>query len=148
MKKLTAILVALVLVIGVCVAGTVSASATNDISADFRPPPQRLSYINYTATNIGISGGEATCTGLVVGYNGTTTKIIITLYLEYKLANSSNWSAYADSSPQTTNGSSASLQMKVSGIPKGYQYRTHAVYKAYAGSAYEILDGYSSVVSY
>jgi len=142
LKKLTAILVSLVLMAGVCMVGTVSASAAN--STD--PPLLRLSYINYTVTNIGVSGGQATCAGLVVGYSGTTTKVTIALYLERKLASSSTWSTCASDS-QTTNGVNASLQIKAS-VSSGYQYRTHAVYKAYAGSSYETLDGYSSVVTY
>jgi hypothetical protein len=140
--------VALVLCMGVMGTLAVNAVAVNDSVFDVaNPPPTRLSYISNTVTSISISGGQATCLGHVTGYNGTTTKVEITLYLERKLASSSTWSTYASDPKQTFNSYSGTYQMKKS-VVSGYQYRVRAVYVAWAGSKSETLTGYSSVVSY
>lgn len=127
--------------------GGIAASATNTDAREADSPPSRLSYISMTVTNIGISGGQASCTGSIDGYKGTTTKVVITLYLERKLASSSTWTTYASSSPQTFNSYTGTYTMSKT-VVKGYQYRVRAEYVAYAGSASEKLTGYSSVVAY
>lgn len=147
MRKVFRAILSLALVLCMGVAGTLVVGATNADAREADPPPTRLSYISTTSTVIGISGGQATCVGAVVGYNGTTTKIEITLYLERKLATSSTWSTYASDPKQIINSWTGSYTMKKS-VVSGYQYRTRAEYVAYSGSNSEKLTGYSSAVSY
>jgi len=126
------------------------ASATTGPAAEADPndpPPQRLSYISTATTSISVSGGQASCTGSIVGYYGTTTKVEITLYLERKTASGSTWTTYASDPKQTFNSFTGMYTMKKSVI-SGYQYRVRAVYTAWAGTKSETLTGYSSVMSY
>jgi hypothetical protein len=148
MKKTFAAVLSLALVLCVGAVGTVTVNAA-DVSeiAEGVPPIHQLAYINATLTSIGVSGGQATCVGHISGYPGLTTKVTITLYLERKKASSNNWTTFANSTTQTFNSYSGTYQWKKA-IDKGYQYRTRAVYVAYAGSKSEVLTGYSSVVAY
>jgi len=147
MKKICFAILSLALVLCMGGAGLVIAFATDEARRDDEPPPLRLSYIMTATTSISVSGGQASCTGSVVGYKGTTTKVEITLYLERKLASSSTWTTYASDPKQTFNSFTGMYTMKKA-ITKGYQYRVRAEYKAYAGSASETVTGYSSVVAY
>jgi len=147
MKKVFRAVLSLALVLCLGAAGTIVVGATNVDAREAESIPTRLSYTNLTATSISISGGQATCLGHITGYNGTTTKVEITLYLERKLASSSSWSTYASGTKQTFNSYSGTYQMKKA-VVSGYQYRTRAVYTAYAGSKSETITGYSNVVSY
>jgi hypothetical protein len=147
LKKACLAILSLVLVLCIGAAGAIGVCGTGNDAREADPPPTRLSYIMMTATSISISGGQASCTGSITGYNGTTTKVVITLYLERKLASSSTWSTYASDPSQTFNSFYGQYTMKKS-VVKGYQYRVRAVYKAYAGSNSETLTGYSSVVAY
>ena len=147
MKKVLWAILSMVLVLCVGALGTVTVSATNEDARQAEPPPTRLSYINTTATGLSISGGQATCAGTVVGYNGVTTKVVIKLYLERKLASVTTWSPYAEDPAQTFNSWTGGYQMKKA-VVSGYQYRTRAVYTAYSGSNSESVTGYSSVVTY
>jgi len=127
-------ILSLALALSIGVAGTVAAHA-------------RLSYINMTTTVLSVSSGQATCVGSVSGYKGTTTKVVITLHLERKLASSSTWTTFASDPAKTFNDWTGTYQMKKT-VTSGYQYRVRAVYTAFAGSASETLTGYSSVVSF
>lgn len=142
MKKICSAILVLAMVFGVGVMGTTAVSATEAI--EIMP---FLSYTSITSTGVGISGGQVVCVGHISGYKGTTTKVEMTVYLERKLASSSTWSTYASSSKQTFNDYTGTYQMKVTAV-KGYQYRTRAVYVAYAGTKSETITGYSSVTSY
>jgi len=147
MKKVFRAILCLVLVLCMGAAGAIVVGATNVDAREAESLPTRLSYTSTTTTTVGISGGQATCVGAVVGYNGTTTKIEITLYLERKLASSSSWSTYASDPKKTINSWTGAYQMKKS-VVSGYQYRTRAVYVVYSGSKSETITGYSNVVSY
>jgi len=138
-----------ILCLVILVLGAISAQAAS-ISADAAvpPPPQfRWSYINTIKTTLVISGGQASCTGTVTGYNGITDKVEITLYLERKLASSSVWSSSASDPKQTFNSFFGMYTMKKAAT-SGYEYRVRAVYTAYSGSNSETVTGYSNTVMY
>lgn len=147
MKKACSAILSLILVLCMGASGGVSVSATDVSARESEPPLLRLSYTHLTRTSLTISGGQATCTGYLLGYNGTTTKVVITLYLERKTASSSTWTVYASDPPQTFNSFTGKYTMKKTVTP-GYQYRVRGVYTAYAGTKSETTTAYSAVVSY
>ena len=100
-----------------------------------------------TQTLIEINGGNATCVGSIAGHSGTTTKVEVTLTLQRKLASSSTWSNYYNHPKQTFNSFKGTATF-TKAVVKGYQYRTKAVYVAYAGSKSETLTAYSSALAY
>ena len=140
-KVISGILAVLILMLG-----AVSAYAADPAEAEVNQPQTRLSYINTANTVLIISGGQATCGGTAVGYYGVTTKIKIELYLERKLASSSTWSTYASGS-KTVDYYMAGYEMPVA-VVKGYQYRTRAVYTAWAGKNSETFTTYSPISTY
>ena len=103
------------------------------------------SYTNSTNTLLSIStSGVATAVGIITGYQGITTKVIIYLYLQrYQ---SGAWTTI-NSWSQTFNSYRGTLQGTAS-VSKGYQYRVQASYYAYSGSLYENIISYSSIVNY
>jgi len=140
-KAISGILVALILMLG-----TVSAHAAAPAEADTNQPQTRWSYINTTTTTLSIVGGQAIFGGSIIGYYGITTKVIITLYLEYKLASSSTWSPYANGSKSFDDYMGA--YGKTVPVTSGYQYRVQAVYQAFSGKNSESTTSYSQVVTY
>jgi|GEM_PF-1144255 len=133
--------------------GAISVQATAvDLAGSFgfvdqdEPPILRMAFTNTTNTILGISGGQATSEGAIVGYSGITTKVTVALYLERKTASASSWTTIASGS-KTTNGHVGAHQL-ITTVTKGYQYRVRAVYTAYSGSASETLTSYSGVVTY
>ena len=143
MKRFFSLALCLILALG-CM--TIASAATPAEAND--PPPQtRLTYINRTQTLIGISGGKATCIGSLTGYQGTTTKVEITLTLQRKLASSSTWSDFYNHPKQTFNSYCGTASF-TKDIVKGYQYRTKAVYTAYAGAKSETITEYSGAMAY
>jgi len=143
-KAISGILCLVLLALGAVYA---QATSISDDAAESAPPQLRWSYINTIKTSLVISGGQASCTGTVTGYNGITTKVEITLYLERKLASSNTWSPYANEPKQTFNSFYGMYTMKEAATT-GYEYRVRAVYTAYSGSNSETVTGYSSVVKY
>ena len=108
----------------------------------------KLSYIYSTNTQLGISSsGTATCYGSITGYQGTTTKVEIYLYLQqYK---NGAWSTVSGGSWYTSSPSyKCTLQKTKSGLATGYQYRTKAAYYAWSGSNSESITAYSKTVTY
>jgi len=149
MKRILSLLLCLVLCLGymtlASAAAFVEPEATDVELKD--PPPQRMSYTNATQTLIGISGGQAICVGSLTGYQGTTTKVEITLTLQRKLSSSNTWTDYYNHPKQTFNSYKGTAQC-TKDIIAGYQYRTKAVYTAYAGTKYETFTEYSGAMSY
>jgi len=126
---------------------TLASAATLADEAIETPTQLRMAYIDNTQTLISISGGKAICVGSIAGYQGTTTKVVITLILQRKLASNSTWTDYYSDPPQTFNSYRGTASL-TKDIVKGYQYRTKAVYTAYAGAKYETLTQYSGALSY
>lgn len=93
--------------------------------------------MNSTTTGFSISAsGLAAGHASVIGYKGTTTKIVIYLYLE-KYAGGTwvidgSWSS-------VTYSYRASLNFSAT-VTHGYTYRLRGFYYAYSGSAYERTD--------
>jgi len=91
-------------------------------------------YTNSTTTGFSISAsGSAEGYASVIGYKGTTTKIIIYLYLE-KYAGGTwvidgSWSSVTYSYRASLNVSDT--------VTHGYTYRLRGFYYVYSGSAYE-----------
>jgi hypothetical protein len=103
------------------------------------------SYVSSVKTLLSISStGTATCSGTITGYQGTTTKVSIALYLQqYKNGNWTNVRNWSDS----FNSYRGNLTGTAS-VSKGYPYRLKASYTASAGSASENIVDYSQVVTY
>lgn len=91
-------------------------------------------YTNSTTTGFSISAsGSAEGYASVIGYKGTTTKIVIYLYLE-KYAGGTwvidgSWSSVTFSYRASLNFSDM--------VTHGYTYRLKGFYYVYSGSAYE-----------
>jgi len=145
MKRLFSLVLCLILGLG-CMTATSAASL--EVAEAYDPPPQtRFSFINSTDTVISISSGQARCTGSITGYQGITTKVEITLTLQRKLASSSTWTDYYNHPKQTFNSYRGTATF-TKDIVKGYQYRTKAVYTAWAGTKSETTTQYSGAMSY
>lgn len=145
MKRLLSL--ALCLILGLGCMTLASASSLKEAETYDPRPPTRLSYIADTATNISIVGSNAICVGSCTGYQGTTTRVEITLTLQRKLATTSTWSDYYNHPMQSFDTYKGTVSF-TKGIVKGYEYRTKAVYTAYAGSNKETLTQYSGAQSY
>jgi len=143
MKRLLSLALCLVLSFG-CMT---LVSAATPTEAETAPSPQRMAYTSHTQTAISISGGKAICVGSLTGYKGITTKVEITLTLQRKLASSNTWSDYYNHPKQTFNDYCGTATC-TKDIVSGYQYRTKALYTAYAGSNYETFTEYSGALSY
>lgn len=144
MKRLLSVLLCMALVFG-CATLVSAATSFDEVK---EPPIQvRTAYTNSFKTLISISGGQATCVGSLTGYQGTTTKVEITLTLQRKLASSSTWSDYYNHPKQTFNTYCGTASFSKA-VVSGYQYRTKAVYTAYAGTKYETFTEYSGAMAY
>ena len=147
MKRLLSLVLCVILGIGCVVPASAAAPADLATEVELDPPILRMSYTHQTVTQISISGGKAICVGNITGYKGTTTKVEITLTLQRKLASSSTWSNYYNHPKQTFNTHCGTVSFSKD-IVKGYQYRTKAVYTAYAGTKYETFTEYSGAQAY
>lgn len=131
MKKFLSCLTALLIC---CSFGSISLSAAS-IPNDNVASPCYV-YTDQITTVFGISDGEASCTTTIYGIPGTTTKIVVTQYLEKKNGNSWNevthwtdtfnswWCNFTNSYTITGSGT----------------YRLRSEAKVYSGSKYENVD--------
>jgi len=107
----------------------------------------KWSYTSSTKTILSISSaGKATCTGSLIGYQGTTTGVDIFLYLERYINGS--WSTYPSGSwyqyfPTYQGVLSATIY-----VTSGYNYRLRASYYANSGSNWENISSCSQTVYY
>ena len=148
MKRLLSLVLCLILGLGCMTFASAAAYAGPAAEAEPNdPPPQRMAYTHQTITQISISGGKAICVGNITGYQGLTTKVDITLTLQRKLATSSTWSDYYNHPKQTFNTYCGTASFSKD-IVSGYQYRTKAVYTAWAGTKYETFTEYSGAMAY
>lgn len=99
---------------------------------------------NSIKTFISISDNNLLVDAKLYGIAGKTTKVTIHLYLQQyydgKWHNYKYWS-------NTQKSVNCSIQKTLS-VPKGYKYRTQAIYYAYAGSNKESITKYSNEVNY
>lgn len=98
-------------------------------------------YTNSFSSTLTVSGTTATCKSKLNGYNGVTTKIVISQTLQKKNS-SGNWTNVKTSST-TINSFVGSLTKSYSGLSSG-TYRVKSVFTVYSGSNYETLTKYSS----
>lgn len=101
-------------------------------------------YYSHLSTQVKITGGTATATANIVGKIGLTTKLSTQLNLQRYSGR--GWITVA-SWTETANGSVLSMS-KTKAVPKGYKYRTKAVFTAYAGTKSETRTRYSGTLSY
>lgn len=141
-KKLACLLLSVLFLF----AGTVSAAAMDpDSAARESGAGTRWSYTNYTATSIRIaSGGTATCSSLIQGYPGTTTKVTIEMTLQKRFlllfwTDEQTWK-------QTFTGEYGSL-VKNCSVSSG-TYRVSTTYTAYSGNNYEVITMASQTTTY
>lgn len=100
-------------------------------------------YTNQCLTNLTKVNGKASCVADVTGYNGTTTKIEITMTLQKKTL---LWWSTAETWTATYNTFYGTLTKSIS-VDSG-TYRVKAVYKVYSGSNSESITSYSSEVKF
>ena len=112
----------------------------------FRVSASDLISINYAYTSscssdISVSGSTITAKSSVIGYNGTTTKVVIKQTLQKKTS-SGTWTS-AGTASSTTNSYRATLSKKYTGLSSG-NYRLKSVFTVYAGNKSETITKYSS----
>lgn len=100
-------------------------------------------YTDLCITNLKIVNGKASCTADLEGYNGTTTKIEITMTLQKKTL---LWWSAKETWTATYNTFYGTLTKSIS-VDSG-TYRVKAVYKVYSGSNSESITSYSSEVKF
>ena len=95
----------------------------------------RYSYTNTISATLTNSSGKAMCAGDVTGYNGTTTKIVLTVTLQKKTL---LWWSKVQEWTTTSNTYFATL-VKTVAVDSG-THRVKVEAKVYAGSNYENVD--------
>jgi hypothetical protein len=100
-------------------------------------------YVRNTYTGLDINSSNAICTASLTGYQGVTTKIEITMYLEKRFL----FFWFTDTIWSATFYSNSALLNEQHGISSG-TYRVKAVYVAYSGTASETITEYSETVAY
>jgi len=141
---------ALVLSIGTAGAVSVNAAPAAEMVAEqdeFLIMPL-LDFINITTTQLRIEpNGRVTMTGSILGYNGLTTRVSITLHLERRATILNSWSTVASEPTRTLNSFTGAHQATRTITASG-QYRVRAVYRAYAGNRVETITAFSGTVRF
>lgn len=137
-KKAIAVLVSVVLLCTsfLCVSAQTVSSGDSEIAP-------LLQYTKSFKTALSISGGQASATANLKGYNGNTTKIVITMTLQKKGLLGLWWSDEA-SWTETFYSYNASMNRKHS-VSDG-TYKVKAEYVAYSGSKSETVTDYSEEI--
>ncbi len=135
-----AIVLCLTLSLGVSAVEADTVFADSSIESQVQP---RYSYTSLVTTSLKDSSGNANCGASLVGYDGITTKIQITMTLQKK---SLLWWSEVQEWTLTANDFIASFS-KTKAVGSG-KYRVKAVYKVYSGSASESITDYSATVEF
>ncbi|MEE0742293.1 MAG: hypothetical protein U0M21_08450 [Emergencia sp.] len=106
--------------------------------------PYAQNYQSVTANISSSSAGTIKATGIIVGKVGYTTKLSAQLSLQRYSGR--GWITVGTWT-ETTNDSVLAMS-KTKAVPKGYKYRTKAVFTAYAGTKSEKITKYSGTLSY
>lgn len=104
-------------------------------------PPDRptYSYTSDCSSSLSISGSTATCESKLLGYSGTTTKIVVKQILQKN--NSGRWEDIC-SWTHTSYTFFASVTNYKYSLTSG-TYRLKSVFTVYSGSNYETITKYS-----
>ena len=149
MKKVCLAILSLAIALCIGVTGVVAANAAETTSQNAAVPIMPLlNFINRTTTMIRVeTNGRVTMTGSITGYNGLTTRVSITLHLEHRPNASSAWRTVASEPTRTFNSFTGTHQAVRTVTARG-QYRTRAVYRAYAGTRVETLTAFSGIATF
>jgi len=131
MKKFLACLAAILMC---CTIGEITPSAAVIPDGGIASPC--YDYTDQITTVFGISDGEASCTTTIYGISSTTTKIVVTQYLEKK--NGKSWdevTSWTDTFNSWWCNFTNSYTITESGT-----YRLRSEAKVYSGSKYENVD--------
>lgn len=126
-KKILALVMCLVLM---CSTGLIASAETVD--SQVQP---RYSYTHGISATLTDSSGKALCVGNVLGYNGTTTKIVLTMTLQKKTL---LWWSKVEEWTVTANSYTTGIS-KTATVDSG-THRVKVEAKVYAGSDYETVD--------
>ena len=142
MKLFVRILTSVLLIafcLSVCL---LSASASDaDVPAG-EDPPIDLQYISQSSCTLSISGGSATASSYVKGFNGTTTQCSITLKLQKKVL---FWWFTVETWEKTAQSYQTSLTATCT-VTSGQTYRAVADITAWSGSSSESTTRTSATV--
>ena len=100
-------------------------------------------YTTKVTSTLSISSKTATCTSIIKGISGTTTKIEITQRLQKK--NGDSWNNI-QSWTKTVNAVNATFTNTKGSLAAG-TYRTRTIAKVYKGTAYETIKVNSTTVT-
>lgn len=126
-KKILALVMCVVML---CGTGLIASAETTENQVQ-----PRYSYTHGISATLANSGGKAVCAGDVNGYNGTTTKIVMTMTLQKKTL---LWWSEVKEWTLTENDYMATL-VKTVAVDSG-THRVKVEAKVYAGSNYENVD--------
>ncbi len=126
-KKILALVMCVVML---CGTGLIASAET--VENQVQP---RYSYTRGISATLANSGGKALCIGDVNGYNGTTTKIVLTVTLQKKTL---LWWSKVEEWTTTANTYYATISKTVA-VDSG-THRVKVEAKVYAGSNYENVD--------
>lgn len=126
-KKILALVMCVVMLSGT---GLIASAETNDNQVQ-----PRYNYTNIISATLANSSGKALCIGNVNGYNGTTTKIVLTVTLQKKTL---LWWSKVQEWTTTANTYYATISKTVA-VDSG-THRVKVEAKVYAGSNYENVD--------
>lgn len=125
-------------------AGEIPSNGSNQIGTISNNSLLRWAYTTTTSQGMSIKNGTATMTADVGGIKGTTTQIVIYMYLQQQDGTWKNIFTSRDS----YNDYSAAVEHTYSSCATGYSYQTRFVYYVYSGSSYETITAYSSTYIY
>lgn len=126
-KKFLALVMCLVLM-----CGTVLIASAETVDNQVQP---RYNYTNIISATLANSSGKALCVGDVHGYNGTTTKIVLTMTLQKKTL---FWWSKAEEWTITSNTYYAAISKTVAVSSGTYRVKVEAT--VYSGSNSETVD--------
>lgn len=136
MKKLLSLVTAITMLFST---GILANAEEYDSFIDEGPIIEEYSYTHTISSGLAISNKTAYCSSSVVGYYGTTTKIIVTQTLQKKAG--ASWTG-TSTWTKTFNSWYANYDNTKSSLIGG-TYRLKTVAKVYKGSNYETITVYS-----
>ena len=154
MKKVIGIILILVITVSMSVTAFASIETDHDDYNDYSwereniegtPSTERWSYISSTSQGMSINdSGKATMLASLYGYKGTTTKVIIYMYLQKRedgIWKNLTWTQ------DVFNSHTGTVERYRYDCSRG-TYRLKVSYYAYAGSKYENHVAYSATYIY